>query len=680
MKKLLSILLALLLLAPGASVAEDPVFDAMWAASDWSFLADWGVLTAEEAARLSADRAAVEAGRELVRTVRIETGALNGDPHMDQLLAEFMTRVTIVNCSRADGEAVSILLDGEDWLSFALAAQEGGYVLDTSLAPAAVQFTAEELAQPGTLVRLIGAMQSGGLITRDDAMMVNMMLLGGGMPWPMSMLGKDLSGVADFETTAWDAAVEAILGRRAYERIPSGGTDPDAQPEGCDPAAQVWTLYVTQDDVRDLAVAGLTDIRDNPALGEQLAALMDYSSVNAAGSNVSFNDAFINPLIEELMAAEMSPFFTIGLRGYEDGTGTLVRLEAEVVDSSGDELAPVFFCLYNRLSAEGAVTHEVLFGDDGLEAYASLTITEPHGMYARTYDFILGAVAEDGQRTEHFRALLGAVINRGVPGLTSAQVQLSMYNPLFTAEERMVYDQQDVILNLSIVRGGVAERFPEDRVQIIANYNRRIGAEQKADVYYYADYAMEGSDLKGTEQLTVTGEEGVLLQVESEVHTCAPQGSLCSHEAVSLSGMSNAALNDWVAQAKASWDALTGEVFDWVMREAAELPVTGEIVVTNGAGGKTWRIGVVEGDEVIRVGESADVPGAGVALEHADGTGTYIAFTGLQEGRATVRMLTLVVTDDGEVVTEVNYYDVQVDAEGNVRVPEHRQVKKVDGQ
>ncbi|MBQ2954068.1 MAG: hypothetical protein IJE07_11070 [Clostridia bacterium] len=671
MKKLLSILLALLLLVPGASVAEDPVFDAMWAASDWSFLADWGVLTAEEAARLSADRAAVEAGREVVRTVRIETGALNGDPHMDQLLAEFMTRVTIVNRSRADGEAVSILLDGEDWLSFALAAQEGGYVLDTSLAPAAVQFTAEELAQPGTLVRLIGAMQSGGLITRDDAMMVNMMLLGGGMPWPMSMLGKDLSGVADFETTAWDAAVEAILGRREYERIPGGGTDPDAQPEGCDPAAQVWTLYVTQDDVRDLAVAGLTDIRDNPALGEQLAALMDYSSVNAAGSNVSFNDAFINPLIEELTAAEMSPFFTIGLRGYEDGTGTLVRLEAEVVDSSGDELAPVFFCLYNRLSAEGAVTHEVLFGDDMLEAYVICTVTEPHGTYARGYEVTVGDIDPEGARTEVLRVVLGAATNRSIPGMTEALALLSVIVPANAEWGDVEESRQDLLLNVAIA---------ENDVSIGLAFQYSEGDRLLTDMQCGMDYATDGVDLTGTERFSVSVEGERLLSLISEVHTCAPQGSLCSHEAVSLSGMSNAELNDWVAQAKASWDALTGEVFDWVMREAAELPVTGEIVVTNGAGGKTWRIGVVEGDEVICVGESADVPGAGVALEHADGTGTYIAFTGLQEGRATVRMLTLVVTDDGEVVTEVNYYDVQVDAEGNVRVPEHRQVKKVDGQ
>ena len=182
MKRMLSLLLAaLLMLAPvlSASAEAEAAPDSLPA---WGFLADWGVLTQEETAMLSADRLAVENGRELVRTMTVETGALNGEKHSDQLLAEFAARMTIVSRSRADGEALEVLLDGEPWLSGALCARDGGLVLDSSLLPGAVSFMPEELMQPGMLMRLTGAMQSNGLISRDDARMMNVLLLGGGLP------------------------------------------------------------------------------------------------------------------------------------------------------------------------------------------------------------------------------------------------------------------------------------------------------------------------------------------------------------------------------------------------------------------------------------------------------------------------------------------------------------------
>lgn len=686
MKRLLSMLLAAVLLVtcvPAACAEGDAsVFDAMWELSGWSFLVDWGVLTEDEAALLSMDRAAVEAGRELVRTVKVTTGALSGDPHGDQLLADFMSRVTIVNRSQASGEALTLLLDGEEWLSLALSAQEGRYVLDSSLAPSAVSFTTDEVMQPATLVRLTGALQANEVISRDDARMLSVILLGGGVPWPMSMLETDLSGMEGLDLSAWDAAVEGILGRRAYVRIPGGGTNPDAQPKGCDPAAQVWTLEVTSTDMRDLAIAALIVIRDNPVLGDQLAIAVDFDqSANGAGSNVSFNDAFINPLLAELTGAEVEPYFTLCLRGYENGAGALVRLEAEVLDasaadgSSDAEPAVLLRLLYNRLSADGAVTHEVLLGDDRLEIYACCTVTEPYDMYARQYEFTLGGIDPEGVRTEEFRAMLSAVTNRSIPGLTEAQVQLSILNPLYTTQpEDVVYDQYDLQLNLSVCRGGVTEHFPHDRMSVNLNAQHRVGAEVLLDMTCGASYEMDGAELKGTEHYTLTQEGEMLLTCTGEVASRMPEGGICSREAVALSGMSNAELNDWVAQAKANWEALAGGVYDWVMTEAEALPVTGEIVVTDGAAGKTWRIAVVEGEEFVRVEETADDPVAGVNLQHADGSETKIAFTGIAEGSATVRMLTLV----GETVVEIDYFEVLVDAQGNVRVPVHRKVKRGD--
>ena len=688
MKRMLSLLLAaLLMLAPvlSASAEAEAAPDSLPA---WGFLADWGVLTQEETAMLSADRLSVENGRELVRTMTVETGALNGEKHSDQLLAEFAARMTIVSRSRTDGEALEVLLDGEPWLSGALCARDGGLVLDSSLLPGAVSFMPEELMQPGMLMRLTGAMQSNGLISRDDARVMNALLLGGGLPWPMSLM-KTAPSLADFDLSAWNVVFEGIEARKTYVNIPGGGMNPDAQPAGCDPAAQVWTMEVTPGDVRDMIVAALVVVRDNPVLGDQLAALVGFDQTqNQAGRKVTFNDAFINPLLKELEGAEQLMPVGFRLKGYENDVGETVRLQVEILnmeaddgeapagsDSALQEPEVALMLLYNRVTTGNQVTHEVLFGDDKLEAYASLDVTEPHGVYARTYDLTLGAVAEDGQRTEHFRALLTAVTNRGA-GLTEAQVQLSLLNPLFTAEERMVYDQQDVNLHLSIVRGGVMERYPEDCVMIIANYDRRIGAEQKAYVRYYVNYAMEGSDLKGTEQLTVTGEEGVLLRAESQVASRAPQGSLCREDAASLTGMSNQELNSLFAAAKDHVDELFGGVYEWTMNRSAMLPVTGEVTVTDEATARQWRIGVVEGDAVVRLEETTDDYGAGVTLERADGTQARIAFTGVQEGSATVRMIT---TDlQTGVVLELEYFDLGVDGQLNVRVLTHTHVLRMN--
>ena len=689
MKRMLSLLLAaLLMLAPvlSASAESEAAPDSLPA---WGFLADWGVLTQEETAMLSADRLAVKNGRELVRKMTVETGALNGEKHSDQLLAEFAARMTIVSRSRADGEALEVLLDGEPWLSGALCARDGGLVMDSSLLPGAVSFMPEELMQPGMLMRLTGAMQSNGLISRDDARVMNVLLLGGGLPWPMSLI-KTPPSLADFDLSAWNVVFEGIEARKTYVNIPGGGMNPDAQPAGCDPAALGWTMEVTPGDVRDMIVAALVVVRDNPVLGDQLAALVGFDQTqNQAGRKVTFNDAFINPLLKQLEGAEQLMPVGFRLKGYENDAGETVRLEVEILNMEADDgEAPVgsdsalqepevaLMLLYNRVTTGNQVTHEVLFGDDRLEAYASLDVTEPHGVYARTYDLTLGAVAEDGQRTEHFRALLTAVTNRSIPGLTEAQVQLSLYNPLFTAEEKMVYDEQTVMLNLSIVRGGVAERNPEDCVQIIANYNRRIGAESRADVRYCATYAMDGADVEGTEQLTVTQSGAMLFAAESQVTSRAPQGSLCREDAAPLTGMSNLELNSLFAAAKDHVDELFGGVYEWMMNRSAMLPVTGEVTVTDEATARQWRIGVVEGDEVVRLEETADADGAGVTLERADGTQVKIAFTGAQEGSATVRMIT---TDlqTGEVL-ELEYFDLGVDGQLNVRVLTHTHVLRMN--
>ena len=161
MKKLLSIVLCLLMaLSVLPAGAENPsMLDQMWMMADFSFLADWGILTEDEVALLSPDRDVVESGRELVREFTLDVGPLTGVREEDAAFNALLGRMTFINRSRRHEESLEVLLDGETLLTLGYGEGEEGYRIGSNLLDEVIAFTAADLETLPN--RLVTAAQIG---------------------------------------------------------------------------------------------------------------------------------------------------------------------------------------------------------------------------------------------------------------------------------------------------------------------------------------------------------------------------------------------------------------------------------------------------------------------------------------------------------------------------------------
>jgi len=582
MKNVLSLLLAALLAilpASGALAQNLSLTKRLWSMNDWSFLADWGILTAEEAALFHADRTAVENGRELVRTAKLATGPLMGEAAFDDTLVALLERVTIISRARLHEGSFELQADGETLATVALGEQDGLYRLGSSLLKAPVALTAEDVSVLPS--RLVTAMQANGLVSSQEAMQFGMVfaaMSGSSYGMLLQLATMDPADYPSLDLTAWNTTLSAIQGRMMYT--------PAAQEYAeCDPAAEMWTLTVTPKDVRDLVVAGFVTVRDNPALVELLTELTGYERTAAIyGLQSSFEEEFLNPLITGLQEDEELFPGAFALTGYENAAGELVRLEILILDTSAQEKTPevtigtdsdladladlfglaqpqpavVLQMVYNRRTTEAAVTHELLFGDDRLEVYAEYICAAPHDMYVVDHRIGFGGLAEDGTRDQELTASLCAVVNRTIPGLTEAQVELSLIWPAYTMSYEQEYAQQDYSLIISVMKGGVNEHFPKDGASITLRNHYRSGEREMSDVSYSVSYDLDGVDLTGTERFNVSYEGEEMLSYTADVHTQPMEGSLFEGEAIRLSALTDDGLAAWVGEVKAgteSWYA-----------------------------------------------------------------------------------------------------------------------------
>lgn len=553
MKKLLSLMLAALMLAVpvlGASAEEASLLDRMWALSDWSFLTEWGVLTAEEAAMLSADRTAVENGRELVRTAKVTLGQVTDETgEVDTRLIEDVSRTTFISRSRRDEENLSILLDGEELLSLGLGAKDGLYFLGSSLLPGPVSLSAEDLGKLPT--RLATALQTNGLISREEAMRFGMMMAYYTRPAWLSLLyaadpetWDDLS----LDLTAWDAALSDVQSRMVT-------ADVTEQPADCDAAAQVWTLTVTPEDVEAILRAAIQTMKDNAAVFGEPTTL--------------------DLLLMELDGEEPFLPMELHLTGYVDAAGEMVRLEIDMYDTSGNEQpegfaelvgevsAPALMLrtVYNRRTTAADTTHELLMGEEQPVAYVAYVNTAPHAMYAQDHRLTFGTIAEDGTRTIDTAAFFCCVVNDTVPGLKSVSLDASVTWPTFTyMSDDTVYAELDFTLSADVKHGGVTEHFPTDGASIRFHANRSVGKDVLDDVYYAVSYDLDGVDLTGTESFTVRYEGETMLEYEAALHTQEPSVSLFDEPATRLSALTDEELAAWVAQVQAQVEAWAAEI------------------------------------------------------------------------------------------------------------------------
>lgn len=703
MKKLLSLVLcALLLLTPvlGAAADEDAsLLDQLWAMSDCSYLVEWGVLTDAEAAMLSADKAAVEAGRELVRTATVTTGPLTGNPDGDAALAALLEQVTFVERSQRNEETLALLLDGEEALTFSLGEQDGLYVLGSSLLPGAVSLNAADLETLPT--RLVTAAQENGLISSQEAMQFGMMMggdvtsVGMVMPTWVRLIGMDVD-VSALDLTAWNAVLSGVQARMTY----ADGDD----------GLQTWSVTVTPEDVTDFLYAALITVRDNPSLADVLADLLGYDQMAALyGDMGSFTEEVIDPLLTELEAAETLLPLQLDITGYADAQGETVRLEIDMLDTSMTSMSEdeasmlvgtgadlesfadyftissepelLLSIVYNRRTAENETVHEVLMGDDEYRVY--FEYREAPGSYTITMGDL-----EDGVRTEQISGAFDWNVSRegGETTLTANLLYQYPTTDYVWNEESHGFDFISKTCELAYA---LEAEVTDAGFRLCLN-GRNTAAEEPLCVDMVVDCAVDGVDLTGTEQIELRYGDDVMFAYAADLRTQEPAGSILVEEAQRLADMTDEGLTAWVAQVKANAEAwYAAQQNGWVgdLVELMDMPapevetsvvytevidensaVLGNVYMLETSGLVDWSVEIVEGEDVVEVDDvylTLDEENP----EESEVVGLF--FTGLKEGEANVVVTEHSTSDDHpEGVVRITNIRLAVDAEGIVEMLE----------
>lgn len=699
MKKLLSLVLcALLLLTPvlGAAAEEDAsLLDQLWAMSDCSYLVEWGVLTEAEAAMLSADKAAVEAGRELVRTATVTTGPLTGNPDGDAALAALLERVTFVERSQRNEETLALLLDGEEALTFSLGEQDGLYVLGSSLLPGAVSLNAADLETLPT--RLVTAAQENGLISSQEAMQFGMMMggdvtpVGMVMPTWVRLLGLEVD-VSALDLTAWNAVLAGVQERMTY----ADGDD----------GLQTWSVTVTPEDVTDFVRAALITVRDNPSLADALAELLDYNRMAALyGDMGSFTEEVIDPLLTEMDGGEVEVPLQLDITGYVDARGETVRLEIDMLDTSmtsmsedeanmlvGMGLDPESFAdysepelllsiVYNRRTAENETVHEVLMGDDEYRVY--FEYREAPGSYAITMGDL-----EDGVRTEQISGAFDWNVSRE-GGETTLTANLLYQYP--TTEH--VWNEEshgfDFISKTCELAYALEANVTDAGFRLCLN-GRNTAAEEPLCVDVVVDCAVDGVDLTGMEQIELRYGDDVMFAYAADLRTQEPAGSILVEEAQRLADLTDDELTAWVGEVKtiaeawyaAQQDGWVGELVQlmdvpepeeetdevYTVKIDATSVELGNMYLLEASVLDDWSVEIVEGADVVVVDDVY------LTLDEENPEESEVValfFTGLKEGEATLVVTEHSTTDDHpEGVYRITTIRLAVDAEGNVEMLE----------
>lgn len=561
MKKMLSLMLTMLLLAvpvlgSAQESAEKTTFDYLWEQYDLSFLTDLGVLTEEETGWLMADRAAVDAGYELVTAMQLATGALTGAPAKDAALAELLGTLQLTTRIQQDEASAVAALAGQEVLTIGYGEQDGQAYLNSNLLNGTVVLTEEDL---GTLPnRLVNAAQALGLITQQEAYQLGYQLAllpasaGGGLaPWWAALL-MEQEPLPELDLTAWNAVLADVQSRMVTGPVTE-------QPVGCDEAASMWTLEVTPADILEFTRAALITVRDNPALSERIADSIGYNTFRSSSTAAmgTFTEEYIDPLLQELEAAEALIPATLRMTGWEDAAGELVRLDVDMLDMSVTEAAPeaaeaigtdselsdyftafseaqpkvVMSVAYTRQTAEDATTSSVLYDMNGTgvlvafvhgEGQMKLTLSDVTDEGAE--EFMSAGLVWDVQRAAGYTILTADAIME--------------YPDSFVRDQDAAGERPSARLELELV-------MSERSCRMILN-GRSTLSDTPISVWGEADYAMEGLRVTGTERGSVSCGGETMLTFTANVHTQEPRSSVFDGEAVRLASLTDEELTAWL--------------------------------------------------------------------------------------------------------------------------------------
>lgn len=501
MKKMLSMLMALLLMAAPLSGLADTLMNAP----------DYGTL-------------AIEAGRRVSATITLSDVATDftGEPAVDQVIADVLGALVITCYQQGDEIYYAIGMKQEsgvvaDLLTMGVAvAGEDAYIL-SNLIGGTIVIGADEVVP--VLERLIDMFVMLGFIEEEQAKQIKAELPA---IWEVvcdefaasmesALTPEDL---ADMDFSALMGIVETVAGKMS-----AGDVEPLAR--NCDPAVSMITLTLTPEEMNSILAAGVRFIKDNPKFADAIAKDMDFDNVYAAefsgvsGEPMDFY-GWLDTLIEGLNTEQVFAEDTI-VRIWLGEDGMPVAMDCKVCPMNEEKAVEVSLT-YGRLTLNDGVAHTGMLSFPGGDVTVDVLV--------KGDDFTVNvAVAEEGEtrvamtldwNDRSAENLLAADI---IMDLTVTEADVSVNGYYYAGDERSDYTQTT-----------------ED-----ATVNVRIGMT--------TDAVLDGVDFTETSKITIAVNGKHYLSINSVGGTSMAGDSIMTGDVVRPAELSDSEFANWFVSA-----------------------------------------------------------------------------------------------------------------------------------
>lgn len=324
MKKLLSLMLALMMLAIPMLGTAETLFGAMYEPYLDMNLAEFGILTDVPVNSYQLYYDALEAGRELQSTVTISPIAegLIGDEKTEKAVNDLLQALEIKSSIQGNEANAVITLSDKDVLTLGFGQQGTDTYLSSNLLGGTVVIGEGELVP--VIERLVDMFVLMGAIPEDEAEEIKASL-----PEMLDMIAQELAGaytmpdtsaLANADVTPLVDALVPIIARTEIKEVTE-------QPTGCDAADSMAVVTITEKDALDLVKGVLLTIKANPDLMDMLAQMMGY------------NDSFYTVYYEEYFGRP----FSFEKDVIDEGLASMEEAYANIGEDSGEVELTMWF-------------------------------------------------------------------------------------------------------------------------------------------------------------------------------------------------------------------------------------------------------------------------------------------------------------------------------------------------
>lgn len=388
MKKLFSLLLAVMMLAMPVLGSAETMFSAMYAPFMELRPGDFGILTDVDFNYYKLYNDALEAGREIQSEVSIGkiNEAILGDEETATAVNDLLSALEIKASMQANELSVNIGMSGNELLTIGYAQDGTDAYLSSNLLGGTVVIGEDELIP--VIERILDVLVMMEAIPEDEAAEVKAQL-----PQMLDMIVGELANVYQMpDLSAFENLDITPINEALAPIIAKAETVTDfEQPADCDAATSMVTVNVTGEDAASVLKSLLLTLKANPALMNAVAELMGYGENSSNmqmyrmfyGESFTFESMVIDPAIES-MDEEFEGAGAVLLTLWLDAAGEVVKLtaanaaESEAAETAAEETPVV-------VELEGLPEDAMVIGLDDWQTVLE-TENEPIITYTRVTD------------------------------------------------------------------------------------------------------------------------------------------------------------------------------------------------------------------------------------------------------------------------------------------------------